>query len=139
MVLNATGWSDTASEIWQCGNRPVKTFVLTTHKYEWTDRISHSTHDPLVDGKYLPAATIDNKPVHNSWQDSPTSNNADMILYHYQFKSNSEWKYKCEMRVSAGAKNWNKNYPDLYKKLYINTDIKIDNRVSNLWTGNHIA
>lgn len=133
IVLNSTGWSDNASNIWQRGNKPVKTFVLTTATYEWSDRIGHSTHDPLVNGKYNPATTIDHKQVNNSWQDTPTDGNADMILFHYQFRCNSEWVYKCKHRVSAGAKRWDKNHPELYKQLYNATDIKLDNRMVKLW------
>lgn len=132
LILNATGWSDKASEIWQAGNRPVKTFVKTTKKYEWSDRIGHSTHDPLVERKYQPARTIDNKEVKKSWQLTPTNGNADMILYHYQFRCNKEWIYKCTKRVSAGSKTFKKNFPNLYKKLY-NFKLNEDNKMMKLW------
>lgn len=136
LILNATSWSDQASEIWQNGNRPVKTFVKTSQQYEWSDRIGHSTHDPLVNGKYMPAKTIDNKEVRNSWQLTPTDGNADMILYHYQFKCNLEWKLKCEKRKSPGSKHFIKNFPELYKKLYNDMNkIFEDKRMSNLWNG----
>jgi len=134
MILNATGWSDQASEVWQAGNRPVKTFVKTTNKFEWSDRIGHSTHDPLVNGQYQPSRTFEGKPVKNSWQLTPTDGNAAMILYHYQFRSNKEWIYKCTKRVSAGSKGWNKNYPDFYKKLY-NKSNQEDLRMVKLWNG----
>lgn len=133
LILNATGWSDKASEVWQAGNRPVKTFVKLNQKYEWSDRIGHSTHDPLVNGKYAPARTIDDKEVRNSWQLTPTNGNADMILYHYQFRCNKEWIYKCTKRVSAGAKGWNKNYPDFYKKLYLVGNSE-DSRMVKIWS-----
>lgn len=132
LILNATAWSDKASEIWQAGNRPVKTFVKTTQQYEWSDRIGHSTHDPLVNGKYMPSRTIDNKEVKNSWQLTPTNDNADMILYHYQFRCDSEWKYKCEKRISAGSKTFKKNFPLLYKQIY-NKKNQIDERMVKLW------
>ena len=133
LILNATGWSDQASEIWQVGNRPVKTFVRTTHKFEWSDRIGHSTHDPLVNGQYYPSRTFEGKPVRNSWQLTPTDGNSAMILYHYQFRSNKEWEYKCTKRISAGSKSFNKNFPDLYKKLYTK-EINEDLRMSRIWS-----
>lgn len=134
IVLNSTGWSDISSEIWQCGNRPVKTFVKTTKKYEWSDRIGHSTHDPLVEGQYKPARTIDNKEVRNSWQLTPTNGNADMILYHYQFRCNKEWYYKCTKRKSAATKiDW-KNHPEKYRMLY-NVKINEDLKMVKLWNG----
>lgn len=133
LVLNATGWSDQASMVWQVGNLPVKTFVKTTQKYEWSDRIGHSTHDPLVNGRYAPGKTLYGIEVRNSWQVRPTPDNADAILYHYQFRCNSEWKYKCAKRVSAGCKTFNKNRPDLFKRLYENKKINDDLRMVNLW------
>lgn len=133
LVLNATGWSDQASMVWQVGNLPVKTFVKTTQKYEWSDRIGHSTHDPLVNGRYAPGKTLYGIEVRNSWQVRPTPDNADAILYHYQFRCNSEWKYKCAKRVSAGCKTFNKNKPELYRKLYESYKINEDSRAVNLW------
>ena len=134
LILNATGWSDQASEIWQAGNHPVKTFIKTTQKYEWSDRLGHSTHDPIINGKYAPGKTLYGIEVKNSWQVKPTPNNADVILYHYQFRNNKEWIYKCAKRKSAATKaNW-KNRPELYKKLY-NFKIDEDNKMVKLWNG----
>lgn len=131
-ILNATAWSNEASQVWQAGNRPVKTFVLTTHKYEWSDRLGHSTHDPLIDGKYLPGKTIYGTEVKNSWQITPTPDNADLILYHYQFVSNKEWQYKCKNRKSPGSKSFIKDFPILYSKLYTFA-LNEENRVVNLF------
>ena len=134
LILNSTVFSDRASDIWQSGNRPVKTFVKTVKTFEWTDRIGHSTHDPLVNGKYKPAKTIDNKDVENGHQFTPTSINADMILFHFQFKCNKEWEFKCKNRKSPGSKIFFKDYPSFYKELYdkrnclTNCDLLI-----NLW------
>lgn len=133
LILNATGWSDKASEVWQAGNRPVKTFVKMTKKFEWSDRIGHSTHDPLVEGEYKPGRTIDNKEVKNSWQLTPTSGNADLILYHYQFRCNSEWAYKCKNRKSPGSHSFIKDFPEKYKLLYTKYEISEDNRMKKLW------
>jgi hypothetical protein len=133
LILNATGWSDQASMVWQVGNRPVKTFVKTTQKYEYSDRIGHNTHDPLINGNNISGKTLYGIEVKNSWQVSPTPDNADIILYHYQFRCNKEWVYKCTKRISAGAKNFKKNFPELYRKLYGTYKINEDNRVVNLW------
>lgn len=133
LILNSIGWSDSSSEIWQAGNRPVKTFVLTTNLYEWSTRITRATHDPLVNGIYNPAKTVDGKDVICGWQQTPTNSNADMILYHYQFKCNQEWVYKCIKRRSAASTiDW-KNHPDLYRKLYTNQTIQLDERMKKLW------
>lgn len=135
LIMNATGWSDEASSIWQVGNRPVKTFVKTSNKFEWSDRIGHSTHDPLVNGNYDPAFTINRKQVSNSWQATPTESDADMILYHYQFKSDTEWQYKCAKRTSPGSKTFFKNFPAVYQHLYkTGHAIKDDTRMKDLLT-----
>ena len=132
LILNATGWSDQASMVWQAGNLPVKTFVKTTQKYEWTDRIGHSTHDPLIKGNYAPGKTLYGTEVKNSWQIKPTPNDADIILYHYQFKCYNDWYYKCSKRKSAATTTDWKNHPEVYKKLY-NFKINNDSRMVNLW------
>lgn len=134
-IENATAWSDRASMVWQAGNLPVKTFVHTSRKYEWSDRLSHSTHDPLVDGKYSPGHTSNMKPVERSWQITPTESDSDLILYHYQFVSEEEWQYKCKNRKSPGAKNFLKDFPTKYRDLY-NYKSEIDTRILNLWKSN---
>lgn len=133
LVLNAVGWSDSASEVWQAGNRPVKTFVKTTAYYEWSNRIGHSTHDPLVNGRYVPSRTIDGSVVNNSWQQAPTKGTADLILYHYQFKCNKEWLYKCAKRKSPASKSFYKNFPKKYAELYDGYSIDTDYRMAKLW------
>ena len=135
MILNATGWSNEASEIWQAGNRPVKTFVNTVYQYDWADRDKqHRTHNPFVVGKDMPGFTLNNEPINGSWQAKSTTGNEDVILYHYQFKCDNEWKMKCAKRGSPGAKWFNKNYPNKYSELYkVTSTIKHDNRMESLW------
>ena len=131
-VLNAIGWSNEASALWQAGNRPVKTMVKMTHKYEWSDRLGHHTHDPLIDGVPIDGYTLDGNIVHNSWQKKPTSSNVDIVLFHYQFVSDTEWTYKCTKRKSAATKRDWKNHPEIFAKLY-HYSIKEDTRASLLW------
>ena len=133
MILNATRWSNEASEIWQAGNRPVKTFVNTVHQYDWADRDKqHRTHNPFVIGKDQPGYTINGEEIWACKQSKATIGTADIILYHYQFKCNREWQMKCASRVSPGAKWFKKNFPELYKRLYDFPNNE-DNRVVNLW------
>lgn len=134
LILNATGWSDQASMIWQVGNLPVKTIVKTSQKYDWTDRIGHSTHDPLINGKYIPGKTLYGIEVKNSWQIKPTPDNAEIILYHYQFKCYKDWYYKCTKRKSAATTADWKNHPEIYKRLY-NYKINEDKRMFDIWNG----
>lgn len=134
MVLNATGWCNEASEVWQAGNRPVKTMINTVYKYDFADRDGkHRTHDPFVIPIDKPGYTINGECIVNSWQKVPTPSNADLILYHFQFKCNSEWRYKCTKRKSAATQiDW-KNHPEIYGRLYNNHVIQHDNRVVLLW------
>jgi hypothetical protein len=138
LILNATGWNNEASEIWQCGNRPVKTIVNTACQYDWADRDKqHRTHNPFVIYCDMPGYTLNGEAIYGSWQAKPTLGNEDMILYHYQFKCNSEWKMKCGKRISAAVVSFNKNFPDRYAKLYSSHKPNIDNRMKLLWTERH--
>lgn len=132
LIKNSIGWSNEASEIWQAGNRPVKTFVKLVNTYEWSDRLGHYTHDPLVNGKILEGTTLDGGVVKSGWQLNPTKDCSDVMLYHYQFKCNKEWLFKCKNRLSPGSHSFYKNYPLKYKELYSYTLLE-DTRMLNLW------
>ena len=136
-ILNATSWCNQASEIWQAGNRPVKTFVNMQCRFMWADKYGlHRTHDPFVLPYDVPGRTADGTIVCNSWQINPTPTNSDVILYHYQFVCNHEWIYKCTQRKSAATKkNW-KNHPEKYGDLYdYKQYFQIDTRMVDLWNG----
>lgn len=136
MVLNATGWNNEASEIWQHGNNPVKTFCLTVYNFDWADKYGqHRTHNPFVIGCDAPGYTANGECIHQSYQMKPTPTDSPLILYHYQFKCNKEWVMKCTKRISPGAKNFAKNYPDKYAKLYTGHHINHDMRMVELWNG----
>lgn len=137
MVLNSTGWSNEASAIWQVGNLPVKTFVNTINKYDWSDRgEQHRTHNPFVKNDDVPGYSVNNEPIMSSWQKYPTTGQEDIILYHYQFKCNSEWVLKCTTRISPGSKTFKKNFPEKYKLLYDpKYNIQSDLRMTKLWNG----
>ncbi|WP_405325805.1 glycosyltransferase family 2 protein [Fibrobacter sp.] len=134
LLLNSTGWSNTASNIWQCGNRPVKSILNTTYQYlHGTYNGVIRTHNPITIGKDNDAFTLNNEMLSDNLQASPTRGDEPLILYHYQFKSNQEWVYKCIKRRSAASTlNW-KNHPEKYKQLYDYDDIAIDNRMAELW------
>jgi len=134
MILNATGWSNEASSIWQVGNRPVKTFVNTVYHYDWADKYGqHRTHNPFVIGNDKYGYTMNNERIDESWQRYATLGTEPIILYHYQFKCNSEWIYKCNRRKSAGAVGFNKKFPTKYSELYNKFTIHIDDRAKCLW------
>ena len=134
MVLNATGWSNEASAIWQNGNAPIKTFVNTIYQYEWADKDNqHRTHNPFVIGNDQPGYTVSGEPILSCKQAGDTKGTEDIILYHYQFKCNSEWKMKCAKRGSPGAKWFKKNFPEKYSELYNGKPIHNDMRISTLW------
>lgn len=133
LILNATGWSDKASDIWQDGNRPVKTFVKLNQKYEWADKNGfHKTHNPFGGGD---THTLNGEVIVNSKQKAPTRGDEDLILFHYQYKSNQEWVWKCKNRKSPGAKWFNKDFPNVYKNLYNFNEIRTDGRMVKIWNG----
>ena len=133
LILNATGWGDDCCARWQAGNKPVKTFVNTVYTYDWSDRDNqHRTHNPFVCGVDQPGYTVNGEPIAGSWQSHNTFGDDDLILFHYQYKTESEWIYKCYHRVSAGAKTFNKCVPDRYRLLYRYAP-KEDCRMKNLW------
>jgi hypothetical protein len=134
LLLNAIGWSNTASDIWQCGNRPVKSLLNTTYQYmHGTYGGIIRTHNPVTIGKIDDSLTLNNDLLTDNLQPSPTKGTEPLILYHYQFKCNREWVYKCINRRSAASQyNW-KNHPEKYKQLYDYNDITIDDRMFNLW------
>lgn len=133
LILNANGWSNEASNIWQMGNRPVKTMLLTTRHYDHASirGVNANTHNPVVIGSNERGLTLNNEYIQFNLQQKPTKGTEDLILYHYQFKSDSEWKWKCKNRKSPGG-TWNKNFPNKFKNLY-NYVIKEDNRMIELW------
>lgn len=133
LVLNAVGWNNDSSMRWQVGNRPVKTIVNTVYKYDWADKNGeHRTHNPFVVGNDMPGYTVNCEAIKGSWQADNTRGTEDLILYHYQFKSENEWAYKCKHRVSAAVKTFNKNFPDRYRLLYNYKPIA-DTRARDLW------
>jgi len=121
---NATAWSNEASSIWQQGNRPVKTAVRTTQKYEWASRNNlHKVHNPFTIGNETEKSyTCTGERMLQSWQRMPTPSSSDVVLLHYQFKSNSEWFFKCKERKSPAAKSFIKDRPEKYSQLYDKKD-----------------
>lgn len=128
LILNATGWSNEASEIWQYGNRPIKTFLLCDRPYIH-EALSSNGHNPKSD---VNAYTLNGEYISNNLQKYPTNGTEDLILYHYQFKCDNEWKWKCKNRKSPTTKKDWKNHPEKYKLLY-NYKLYTDNRAVKLW------
>lgn len=133
IIENAIAWSDEACKIWQSGNCPVKTLVWTGQQYDWVDRDGfHKTHNPFTVGKNEQSYTLNGEIILHSKQSYPTRGTEPLILYHYQYKSNNEWVWKCKNRKSPGSKKFFKDYPHIYKNLY-NVKNKLDDRVLKLW------
>lgn len=137
LILNAVGWSNEASAIWQSGNQPVKTFVNMVHTYNWADlNGQHRTHNPFVVGNDMPGYTVRGEKIITCKQHTDTVGTESVILYHYQFKSNKEWVWKCANRTSPGATWFKKDYPNKYKELYDSRyTILTDMRMVSLWNG----
>lgn len=138
IIENAIAWSDEACKIWQHGNEPVKTLVWMGQKYEWADKDKlHKTHNPFTVGKDEKSFTLNNEIIVNSKQAQATKGTEDLILYHYQYKSNKEWITKCK-GGSPGNKGFGKIKSEktfIYKNLYAKSaTFKNDKRLLNLLT-----
>lgn len=130
LIENATGWSNEACEslhdMWRQDNRYIKTFSKMTCKYHWgihCDRkIDNSGHNPVAIDKPFDIVPYMCNGSKLSYKQASVNvyntENDDVFLAHYQFKSNSEWKMKCTSRKSAASKTFDKNKPLVYEKLY---------------------
>lgn len=124
LIENGNVYSHEACMLFQIGNLPIKTFVKTTQKYEWSDkRISdvgyHKTHNPFTVGnEFEESYSIRGERILCSKQTSPTLPTDDVFLAHYQYKSNSEWLFKCRYRKSPGSRTFRKNKPLVFTRLY---------------------
>lgn len=126
LILNSTGYSHDACKHWQFGDLPIKSFTKMVCKYEWN--ITRG-HNPFNGGDSF---TLNNEKIKSNMQTKPTTGNEDIILYHYQFKSNKEWYWKCKNRKSPTNQKFKKDFPNYYKIIY-NKKINEDNRMLNLW------
>lgn len=127
LILNSTGYSHEACKHWQYGDLAIKCFVKTICKYDWN--ITRG-HNPYNGGD---SYTLNEEKITTNLQTKPTTGNEDLILFHYQFKSNNEWLWKCKNRSSPTNKKFKKDFPDYYKRIY-NNKINEDLRMSKLWS-----
>ena len=79
------------------GNMPVKTFVKTTNKINYSISLSNQTHNPISNGQKSYMCNGDR--LFGNWYYG--KNDDDLKLLHYQFKSNKEWIWKCKNRPSV--------------------------------------
>ena len=83
------------------GNKPVKTFVRTTCKIEYSEEKDNQTHNPIAAGKL--AYMCNGERLYGNWYEGPDTDNELKIL-HFQYKSAKEWIWKCRNRLSLFGK-----------------------------------
>lgn len=120
LIENATAYSHNACDFWQKGNTFVKTIVRTTRFTDYTKL--GSIHNPSAFQRGTESILFNGEKFKNFALKKPMDEylkeNPDIILFHYQWKSNAEWVEKCNKRVSAANKKFNKKHPDYYIKIY---------------------
>lgn len=96
------------------GNKPVKTFVNTRHKFNYSVA-NRQTHNPIDDRKsYL----CNGDRLVGNWYYGSGDN--ELKLLHFQFKSNKEWQWKCENRRRVSMKDsigYNKFRKNIVEKM----------------------
>jgi len=99
-----------ANEIWaelfDGGNKPVKTFVKTVCKVNHSIELGNQTHNPITDGSKSYMCNGDR--LEGNWYYG--TGDDDVKLLHFQFKSNKEWNDKVNTRFEAGTGNSYKRY-----------------------------
>lgn len=83
------------AELFDGGNKPVKTFVKTTNKVNHSIELSNQTHNPITDGSKSYLCNGDR--LFGNWYYGTTDD--DLKILHYQFKSEDEWNWKCLNRI----------------------------------------
>jgi len=87
------------AELFDGGNKPVKTFVKTTIPVNHTIKIGNQTHNPITDGSKSYMCNGDR--LYGNWYYG--SGDDDLKLLHYQYKSEDEWNWKCLNRIAGGT------------------------------------
>lgn len=83
--------NQTWADLFDGGNKPVKTFVKTTNKVNHSIDLSNQTHNPITDGSKSYICNGDR--LFGNWYYG--TNDDDLKILHYQFKSEDEWNWKC--------------------------------------------
>lgn len=135
LIENATAYSHKACYHWQYGNTYLKTLVKTTRFHDYS--ALGSIHNPSINKPHEYSNLPSGEHMNRIGRKTPTSINEDLILFHYQFKSDFEWTMKCRQRKSAANRNFNKNHPDYFRRIYQNSnDFKETDKMVKLWRKN---
>lgn len=98
------------------GNLPVKTFVRTSKKLDYS-LVSNETHNPVNgDLSYM----CNGARLKGNWFRTGPFNDEDLKILHYQFKSKKEWITKCNRNNDAGVKSrghYAKPYENAWEKM----------------------
>lgn len=116
----ATSYCHEAVKHWQLGDTQVKTLVDTRYRYEYIG--AKRGHNPkCINGPTESALTIKGYTIPSQTMKLPSEPTDDVLIVHYQFRSEEEWNRKCKLG-SPGSK-WfgkikNKATIEVLKKIY---------------------
>lgn len=106
--------NETWANLFDGGNKPVKTFVNTIHKFDYSI-INHQTHNPIDD---RPSYLCNGDRLIGNWY---YGNNDDEVkILHFQFKSKKEWINKCNKNIDAAnlkRGHYDKPYENIWKEM----------------------
>lgn len=88
------------------GNKPVKTFVRTTAKIDYSEQNQNQTHNPINNNQK--SYMCNGERLFKNWYHGPETDN-DLKILHYQYKSADEWRWKCKNRLALYG-----NKPSIY-------------------------
>lgn len=104
------------SNLFEGGDLPVKTFVRTTSKVLYSIPTGE-THNP-INGRL--SYMCNGARLKGNWFTSGPFDDDELKILHYQFKSKSEWVWKCENRHRVSMKDpsgYNKSRRDVWRKM----------------------
>lgn len=84
------------AKLFAAGNTVIKTFVKTSSNIFYHEQ-SNQTHNPINNN--IPSYLCNGERLIGNWYHGPT-NDEDVKLYHYQYKSAKEWMWKCKNRLA---------------------------------------
>lgn len=115
----STAYCHEAVRHWQLGDTQVKTIVDSKYRYEYIG--VKRGHNPKCVNSESNSLTIKGYAIPSQTMKAPAEPTDDIILVHYQFRSENEWIRKCKLG-SPGSK-WfgkikNNATIDVLKKIY---------------------
>lgn len=105
------------AKLFDGGNKPIKTFVRTTDKIFYS-LDTRETHNPISLNRM--SYMCNGERVKGNWYMGDLNTDNDLKILHFQFKSKTEWIWKCNNRSRVSMKNgvlYQKCRENVWKKM----------------------